>query len=80
MKKVYCNITDCTNRKTLMQDANGGDYSRKLCCNQQCTLAKEQDGDSDLRISVAKLREMLERLGVDEYNLEEIIEKVKSEI
>lgn len=40
----------------------------------------EEETDTDLRISVAKLREILERLGVDEYNLEEIIEKVKSEI
>lgn len=87
MKKTYCNITDCTNRKTLMQDANGGEYSRNLCCNQQCTHAKEQDGEYDLRISVAKLREVLANK-VPPYSepnavialVDDIIETVKSEL
>lgn len=47
--KVYCNKQDCTLRKTFIGDT--GEYSRNLCCNTDCDLAKEYSPQSEATIS-----------------------------
>ncbi len=88
IKATMCG-RDCKDRIPCRDYARYGNSTPKMCENDTCEVFRSwmnRIPETDLRISVAKLREVLEKLVADgdiepiHVSVDEIINRVKKEI